>query len=437
MRTAPARCGSAGPDDGVTRIDPSTNTVRHREPLPHNTVTGLAVGDGYVWATISADDTVWQLDTDGNIQYSFDTGSGPSGVAVADGAVWVTNGRDGTITRLDPSDPNASKTMGVGDRPAAIISVPSTNGSELWVAVDERPSEPLLPANGARIVLGSDAPSSFAPAIASVDPAIASSPQAYQWEYATAAKLVNYPDAAPPEGLRPQPELAAGPPIVSDDGKTYTFRIHRGFRFSPPSNELVTAATVRDSLERALSAKLGPNAPAIHFASVIKGANAYHAGAALHVTGLSATGDTLTIRLTRPTGDLLHRLALPTFSVVPRRTPVIANGLAQPIPSAGPYYVASYAPGQQLVLRRNPHYRGSRPHALDEIVYAFGHSPDQAAALVNAAEADYTTIGLLRGFQSSRRLSLQVERSTASTELERRSRSASSSPRRCTSGALR
>ncbi len=196
-----------GPYDGVTRVDPSTNTVRQREHLP-NTVTGLAVGDGYVWATISANDKVWLLDTDGNIESSFETGSGPAGVAVAGGAAWVANSRDGTVTRVDPGDPNASKTTRVGNRPAAIAAVPVANGSELWTTVDERPAEPLLPPNGARIVLGSDSPSSsFAPAIASVDPAIAFSAQAYQWEYATAAKLFNYPDAPPPAGLRPQPEL--------------------------------------------------------------------------------------------------------------------------------------------------------------------------------------------------------------------------------------
>ncbi len=81
------------------------------------------------------------------------------------------------------------------------------------------------------------------------------------------------------------------------------------------------------------------------------------------------------------------------FSVVPRHTPVIANGLAKPIPSAGPYYVASYRPGEQLVLRRNPHYAGPRPHALDVIVYAFGQSVDRAAGLVKGGEADYTTTG--------------------------------------------
>src|SRR6266511_1548346 len=182
-------------------------------------------------------------------------------------------------------------------------------------------------------------------------------------------------------------------PTVSDGGTTYTFHIRSGFRFSPPSNERVTAATVRDSIERALSPKLGPNAPGVRFADVISGAEAYHAGTTAHVAGLNANGNTLRIRLTRPVGDLPHRLALPIFSVVPRQTAVIANGLTKPIPSAGPYYVASYTPGEQLVLRRNPHYTGPRPHALHETVYALGQRDDPAAGLVKGGEAAYTTTG--------------------------------------------
>ena len=46
-------------------------------------------------------------------------------------------------------------------------------------------------------------------------------------------------------------------PRVSAGGRTYTFRIRSGFRFSPPSNELVTAATFKRTLERAFSPKIG------------------------------------------------------------------------------------------------------------------------------------------------------------------------------------
>ena len=52
-------------------------------------------------------------------------------------------------------------------------------------------------------------------------------------------------------------ELASGEPVVSRDGRTYTFRVRSGFRFSPPSNEPVTAAAFKRAIERALSPRLG------------------------------------------------------------------------------------------------------------------------------------------------------------------------------------
>jgi ABC-type transport system substrate-binding protein len=72
------------------------------------------------------------------------------------------------------------------------------------------------------------------------------------------------------------------------------------------------------------------------------------------------------------------RLALPYFCAVPLSTPVVVNGVPIPIPSAGPYYVAAYLPGQVAALMRNPNYSGRRPHYFDAIVYHFRISPGAA-----------------------------------------------------------
>ena len=134
-------------------------------------------------------------------------------------------------------------------------------------------------------------------------------------------------------------------PTVSADGRTYRFRVRRGFRFSPPSGEEVTAETFRHTIERALSPRLspggGPN-PNGSFLADVEGATAYAAGRAPHIRGVTARGDTLTIRLTRPAGDLAARLSTSTFCPVPVGTPdVPGGGGATPIAMAGPYYVAS------------------------------------------------------------------------------------------------
>ena len=107
----------------------------------------------------------------------------------------------------------------------------------VWVTIEARAIPGDLAAGNARetahLVALSDA--------GSLDPALAVDPLSLQLEYATCAKLFNYPDKPPPAGMQVEPEVALSPPAVSADGRTYTFTIRPGFRFSPPSNEAVTA----------------------------------------------------------------------------------------------------------------------------------------------------------------------------------------------------
>ena len=59
------------------------------------------------------------------------------------------------------------------------------------------------------------------------DPGLAYLITAWELEYATCAKLVNYPDSPwdDHDASRLRPEIAAGMPTVSGDGLTYTFQI--------------------------------------------------------------------------------------------------------------------------------------------------------------------------------------------------------------------
>ena len=63
-------------------------------------------------------------------------------------------------------------------------------------------------------------------------------------------------------------------------------------------------------------------------------------------------------------------MALPYFCAVPVRTPIVPNGLEEPIPSAGPYYLAEHIEEVVAVVKRNPNYPGPRPQRLDAIVIA-------------------------------------------------------------------
>ena len=151
----------------------------------------------------------------------------------------------------------------------------------------------------------------------------------------------------------------------------------------------MTAETFRHTLERTLDRRM--NSPAQGYWGDIVGVKAYEAGTAAHVAGIRAHGDTLSIRLTHVSGSFLARLAMPFSCAVPLDTPVDPKGVPT-IPSAGPYYVASYQPGRRVLLKRNPNYHGPRPHRLDAIDVALNVNEAQAIKDVEAGKADYVTL---------------------------------------------
>src|SRR4051794_12966354 len=71
-----------------------------------------------------------------------------------------------------------------------------------------------------------------------IDPALAYYVVSWQFEYDTCLKLLNYPERAGVEGSMLVPDAARGMPTVSADGRTYTFTLKRGLRFS--TGEVVT-----------------------------------------------------------------------------------------------------------------------------------------------------------------------------------------------------
>ena len=203
-----------------------------------------------------------------------------------------------------------------------------------------------------------------------VDPALSYYVPTWAIQYATCAKLVNYPDRPAPEGGRLQPEVARAMPTISADGRTYTFELRDDFVFSPPSNERVTADHFKWAIDRALNRQM--NSPSQPFFEDIVGAREVIDGTTNSVSGVVADGDTLRITLLRTAGDFLARLAMPFACPLPRSVPVDPDGMDAPVPSAGPYYIAGWTRNQEILVRENPNYTGSRPHHFDEIHYGIG-----------------------------------------------------------------
>jgi ABC-type transport system substrate-binding protein len=222
-----------------------------------------------------------------------------------------------------------------------------------------------------------------------LDPALSYEAPGWQVLYMTNLMLLNYPDKPAPEGSRLVPEAAAGFPRVSRDGRTYTFTIRNGLRFSDGSQ--VTAAAFKRAFERAASPEQA--SPAIAFLHDVVGADERNAGKASSVSGVSARGQVLTIRLKRANATFLAEIAMPFFSAVKPSMAIDPKGISV-YPSAGPYRIASRQPGSQVVLERNRFYRGNRPANADRIVITTNTDVNQSLLQVRAGQVDYDQFGL-------------------------------------------
>src|SRR5262249_47168771 len=76
------------------------------------------------------------------------------------------------------------------------------------------------------------------------------------------------------------------------------------------------------------------------------------------------------------------------FCPVPKDLPIVPEGVGAPLPGSGPYYIAEFASGKQVVLKRNPLYRGNRPHHVDQFVVEVGEDPVAFSRRVEAGAAD-------------------------------------------------
>jgi peptide/nickel transport system substrate-binding protein len=221
-----------------------------------------------------------------------------------------------------------------------------------------------------------------------IDPALAYFSHSWQVEYSTTCKLLNFPDKeASAGGTRIVPEVARSLPAVSKDGKTYTFTIRSGFKFADGSP--VTAANFAYAINRDLQPKM--SSPATTFVEDVVGAKAVLDGKASTASGVKASGNKLTIRLTKVAPDFLARITMPFYSAVKTDLPVNSDGIpaSQAKGAAcGPYYVSEWTQKRQLVMSRNTFYKGSRPDNADKIVENIGIALDAQQLRVESDQTD-------------------------------------------------
>jgi peptide/nickel transport system substrate-binding protein len=203
------------------------------------------------------------------------------------------------------------------------------------------------------------------------------------WELTEATNngLVKFKDAYGPGSSQVVPDLAVAMPTISDGGKTYTFKMHTGVRFSPPVNREVRPSDIKHAIERLYHV----SSPGVGFYTDIIGAASYAKSLKGGISGIVANDKamTITFHLQHPDGAFLDILAMPFAFAVPKGMPYkdISTDAKWRV-ATGPYMTKTYVPKQKIVLVRNPNFKqwtknSPRGH-LDEIDIQIGVTPEQA-----------------------------------------------------------
>jgi peptide/nickel transport system substrate-binding protein len=229
-----------------------------------------------------------------------------------------------------------------------------------------------------------------------IDPQIAYVTTAWWLEYATAAKLYNYPDKSGPAGSKLVPEVASKF-AVTNGGKRYTFTIRKGFKFS--DGKPVTANSFKYAINRVANHDLA--SPGAQFitdptGTNIVGAKAVNDGNGTNVSGVKVKGNKLTVNLTKADGTFMAKITMPFFQATSSKLPlskevVNVNGPGD-LPSAGPYMVTRNDVNQLTSLRQNPHWKvgpgRNRPRNLTGLDLQWNLNEQTAFNQVKANQLD-------------------------------------------------
>ncbi len=365
-------------DSTLSRIDPGSGHPLAAIPLGA-TPAGLAAGEGGIWVTSPGARQLQLVDPHTNrVSRSFQVGVSSAGVAVGAGGVWVGD-PGGAVARVDPVTGGVRR-IRTGGSPASIafaggaVWAADSQGGSVW-RIDPRTgsarpihigNEPAVLAPSGRGVLVTVLPSlashrggtltliaQLSPHDQATDPAAAYTIPVWQMLSVTNDGLVGYRRTGGPAGDALVPDLATALPAPVDGGRTYTFHLRPGIRYS--NGTPVRPEDFRRAIERGFAINAGPTA---YYTGIIGADQCQQAPAHCELARGIVTNDqagTVTFHLTAPDPEFPYKLAFPLADAVPAGMPDHQVGPAQ-LPATGPYMTQSFVPLHRWVLVRNPRF---------------------------------------------------------------------------------
>ena len=220
----------------LSKVDPVTNTVS-QTLLVGNGPTGVALGDGAVWVANGPDKTVSRVDASGEIT-KINVSGMPETLAFGDETLWVASSFSGTLTAIDVKNEEVVRKIEVGSDPGGL----ALEGGRVWMVTLGAATSHR--GGTLRVALEGGPADTFD----SIDPGVAYRAQSWQLLALTHDGLVAFRRAGGPAGATLVPDLATGIPAAQAGGKTYTFQLRDGIKYS--TGELVKAQDFRNAIER-------------------------------------------------------------------------------------------------------------------------------------------------------------------------------------------
>jgi YVTN family beta-propeller protein len=399
-------------DDTVTEIESTTGTVRRTldaGPGPSD----IAYGLGALWIANESSSTVTHLDPETGALSEVTVGNGPEAVAVGYGSIWVASTLDGTVSRIDPTSDTITSTIAVGLGPSSILA----SAGAIWVA-DSYASRIVRIDPAANHIVRTIDVGSGPQGLASIDGRVWLSARenaaihrggtlrlfnlyppdsldqgagyvASAWSVfsVTGDGLVGFKRVGGLDGGTLVPDLASSLPTPTDGGRTYTFQLRPGIRYS--NGDPVRASDVRRALERAFRL----NSPGAPFFAGIVGAGACSKRRCDLSRGV-VTDDragTVIVHLRQPDPEILYKLAVPFADPVPTEVS-LTRAAPLGVPGTGPYVIQSYK-NTHLVLVRNPRFRewsaAAQPDGYpDRIILTYNDALGAQLTAVELGKAD-------------------------------------------------
>ena len=372
--------GLAATQDSLWVADEVSSVVAQVDLVAEAAVSTVHVGSGPgrlsadgddVWVVNRFDGTVSHIGHAGSVEATTTLGPGVSGIVDVDGVVWVARG-DG----IDRIDSGTSASAGVVASGAATTDL-AFGADRVWVVTE--PS--LAERSGGTLRIISDS-------FESLDPAQTDWPEGWRVLDVLNDGLVAY---GGPDGRSLVANLAVRIPTPSDGGRTYTFRLRKGVRYS--TGEQLGPADVQHSFERVLGQR-GYAAPLFSAIVGARSCRETQGRCDLREGIVTAEGSrTVTFHLTHPDPDFIAKLATPAASILPVTVPI---DLQVTVPGTGPYEVVEYDAEKQIVLKRRddfePWATAAQSGGYAERIVVQMDNPEPASRAVLAGHADWVDV---------------------------------------------